>query len=81
MVGAVFLSEGIQKFLFPKLIVHGHADTVIPFHHGQRLYQLALEPKTFLRVERGHNDSPLELGDEFKMTVQKFVSEAVPKDY
>lgn len=73
-------AERIPTFLFPKLIVHGHADTVIPFQHGQRLYQLAVEPKTFLRVERGHNDSPLELGDEFKLAVQKFVAEAVPQE-
>jgi len=71
----------VPKFLFPKLIVHGHADTVVPFHHGQRLYQLSLEPKTFLKVNRGHNISPMELGLEFKETVRKFVTEAVPQDY
>lgn len=73
--------ELIPKFLFPKLIVHGHADTIVPFHHGQRLYQLALEPKTFVKVDRDHNASPLELGDEFKQTVKTFVTEAVPQDY
>ena len=72
--------ELVPNFLFPKLVVHGHADTVIPFQHGQRLFQLCLEPKTFLRVERGHNDSPMELGDEFKATVKKFVSDSVPQE-
>ena len=72
--------ELVPNFLFPKLVVHGHADTVIPYQHGQRLFQLCLEPKTFLRVERGHNDSPMELGDEFKAAVKKFVSESVPQE-
>jgi uncharacterized protein len=71
----------VPNFLFPKLIVHGHSDTVVPFHHGQRLYQLSLEPKTFLQVDRDHNASPLELGDEFNQTVQKFITDAVPQDY
>jgi fermentation-respiration switch protein FrsA (DUF1100 family) len=71
----------VPNFLFPKLVVHGHADRLVPFHHGQRLFQLSLEPKTFLKVDRGHNASPLELGDEFKQTVQKFVTESVPQDY
>ncbi len=34
----------------PVLIVHGDADTVIPFAQGERLYQLANEPKQFVRM-------------------------------
>jgi fermentation-respiration switch protein FrsA (DUF1100 family) len=34
----------------PLLILHGDADTVIPFHHGQMLFDMAGEPKTFVRM-------------------------------
>lgn len=34
----------------PVLIVHGDADTVIPFAQGERLYQLANEPKQFVQM-------------------------------
>ena len=34
----------------PVLIVHGDADTVIPFTQGQRLYALANRPKQFVRM-------------------------------
>jgi uncharacterized protein len=34
----------------PVLIVHGDADTVIPFAQGQRLYALANDPKMFIRM-------------------------------
>lgn len=34
----------------PVLIVHGDADTVIPFTQGQRLYALANQPKQFVRM-------------------------------
>jgi fermentation-respiration switch protein FrsA (DUF1100 family) len=32
------------------LIVHGDADTVIPFSQGERLYALANDPKQFVRM-------------------------------
>lgn len=34
----------------PVLIVHGDADTVIPFTQGERLYTLARDPKQFVRM-------------------------------
>lgn len=34
----------------PVLIVHGDADTVVPFEQGQRLFELANEPKQFVRM-------------------------------
>lgn len=68
----------IEKFLFPLLVVHSRSDTLIPFQHGQRLYQLAPEPKLFFESYGGHNASPLELGEEFKKTIKDFVTNAVP---
>lgn len=73
--------EAVPTFLFPKLIIHGQADTIIPIQHGQTLYQLCLEPKTFFAASGGHNTSPMELGQEFKDTVKSFVTEAVPTDF
>ena len=70
----------IQDFLFPKLILHGRADEVIPFHHGQKLFQAAHEPKIFVETIGGHNTSPLELGEKFKEKVRAFVSEALPQE-
>jgi fermentation-respiration switch protein FrsA (DUF1100 family) len=42
--------EWIDDVRMPVLIVHGDADTVIPFEHGQRLYTLANSPKHFVRM-------------------------------
>lgn len=71
----------VGRFLFPKLVVHGRPDVVVPYEHGQRLYQAASEPKEFLDVYRGHNVSPLGLGQEFKDVVKRFVLKSVPQDY
>lgn len=73
--------ERVKNFLFPKLVIHSRPDTVIPYHHGQRLFQLCPEPKKFLEFHRGHNTSPLELGDQFEQTVYEFITESVPSEY
>jgi fermentation-respiration switch protein FrsA (DUF1100 family) len=39
----------------PILILHGERDDVVPFHHGQRLYAAAREPKLFIETgPKGH---------------------------
>lgn len=41
----------------PVLIMHGTADSVIAFWHGEKLFKLANEPKQFVAVEGAdHND-------------------------
>jgi fermentation-respiration switch protein FrsA (DUF1100 family) len=42
--------DWIGSVRMPVLIVHGDADTVIPFTQGERLYALANEPKHFVRM-------------------------------
>ena len=39
----------------PLLIVHGTADHVVPFSHGQTLFEQAIEPKTFWAIEEGRH--------------------------
>jgi fermentation-respiration switch protein FrsA (DUF1100 family) len=49
----------IATFAGPTLIAHGDADTLIPFHHGEELFQAAAGPKKFVRLAgAGHNDLP-----------------------
>ena len=39
------------------LVVHGEADRIIPFRHGQRLFDAVQSPKQLLRVAGAdHND-------------------------
>ncbi len=41
----------------PVLVMHGRADRVVPFWHGERLYAMAHEPKQYLWSDNaGHND-------------------------
>lgn len=46
------------------LVIHGTRDPVVPFSMGQRLYEAAPEPKSFLPVEGGEHDSIFTSGGE-----------------
>jgi len=40
----------------PVLVVHSPEDEIIPYSHGQQLFQVAPEPKQFLELKGGHNE-------------------------
>jgi len=55
----------------PVLILHSRADSVIPFWHGQKLFELAHEPKQFFWAKNaGHND--MENAEGYLEALQKF---------
>jgi len=54
----------IKNVRSPILIIHGTRDEVVPFAMGQRLYQAAPEPKTFLPVEGARHNDVFEVGGE-----------------
>ena len=41
----------------PELIVHSRDDEIIPFHHGEAIFDAAGEPRTLLVLRGGHNDA------------------------
>jgi pimeloyl-ACP methyl ester carboxylesterase len=47
----------IKSITAPLMIVHGRNDRIVPFNHGEQLYESAISPHTFLQVDdAGHND-------------------------
>jgi uncharacterized protein len=48
--------ENLSLLSCPKLIIHSPEDEIIPFEHGQRLYEQAYQPKEFLSIRGGHNE-------------------------
>lgn len=46
----------LAKINCPVFVAHSPEDDVIPFRHGQRLYEAAGEPKAFLQMAGGHNE-------------------------
>ncbi len=48
----------VHAVTIPKLFIHSRADEIVPFRLGERLYQAAAQPKEFLEISGGHNDTP-----------------------
>jgi fermentation-respiration switch protein FrsA (DUF1100 family) len=65
--------DKIRRVQCPVLITHGTADTVVPFHQGERLFAAAPEPKKFMRMD-GHGHGPPNKDDFFE-TVKIFLAE------
>jgi len=65
----------IKNIKIPKLFIHSSIDEIVPIHLSRRLYDAALQPKSFTTVEGGHNticmDSPL----KFKESIALFIDE------
>jgi fermentation-respiration switch protein FrsA (DUF1100 family) len=59
----------------PLLILHGDRDEVVPFRLGQKLFEAAGQPKTFLAVPgAGHNDVYLVGGAAYWRAIADFLS-------
>ncbi len=41
----------------PILIIHSRDDEIIPFHHGEAIFESANEPRTLLTIRGTHNDA------------------------
>jgi uncharacterized protein len=65
----------------PVMIIHGTDDQVVPYHHGQMLYEHAREPKTFLTVEGGKHVTALTVyGHIYQQQVLEFFKQALSDD-
>ena len=59
----------------PVLVMHGRRDNVIPFTHGQRIFDAANPPKQNLWVDRaGHNDLFLTAGPRYFEALRSFTA-------
>jgi fermentation-respiration switch protein FrsA (DUF1100 family) len=64
----------IKQIHCPVLVIHGKRDEVIPFWHGERLFQEANEPKLSLWVEgAGHNNLFEVAGNRYGQALRDFV--------
>nr|WP_293347864.1 MULTISPECIES: alpha/beta hydrolase [unclassified Microcoleus] len=65
--------DKIGKVRSPVLVLHGKADRVVPFWHGEELFAAAKEPKLNFWVDRaGHNDLMEVAGDRYATTLRRF---------
>jgi hypothetical protein len=67
--------DKIGRVHCPVLIIHGTADEVIPFQHGEALFRAAHEPKrNWWVLNAGHNDLVYRVGPEYGRKLQEFAA-------
>jgi fermentation-respiration switch protein FrsA (DUF1100 family) len=67
-------AEWMTKVRAPVLVLHGDADSVIPFRLGRRLHDAIPGPKRFVTIPGGdHNDASPRSGEAYWDAVAEFV--------
>lgn len=70
----------IRQVLAPKLIIHGEQDELVPVAHGQRLFELAPEPKRLvLLAGAGHNNLVLVGGEPYLLAWRELLAQTAPR--
>jgi len=65
----------------PLLIMHGTADPVVPYAHGQRLFAEAKEPKTLWTVEgAGHTEALSKFGTTYRPMLVAFFKSCLAEE-
>ncbi|MBI2819353.1 MAG: alpha/beta hydrolase [Acidobacteria bacterium] len=70
--------ETIPRVRSPVLVVHSRQDEMIPFRHGQSLFQAANEPKAFLEISGDHNGGFLTSGPVYQEGLRSFLDAHLP---
>ncbi|HEY9806591.1 MAG TPA: alpha/beta hydrolase [Candidatus Obscuribacterales bacterium] len=65
--------DKIRRIHCPVLVIHGTADEIIPFQHGEQLFQAAHSPKQSFWVENAnHDDLVAVAGSSYAQKLQLF---------
>lgn len=68
----------LRQVSSPVLVIHSRQDELIPFNHGQRLFETAREPKMFLEITGDHNSGFLTSGPVYEEGLRQFLAEHLP---
>ena len=68
-------AEYLGRVACPVLIVHSRDDEIMPFNHGQQLFESAREPKKFLEITGTHNNGFITSGKCYEDGLHTFISQ------
>ncbi len=63
----------------PVLVVHSRDDEIIPFHHGEAIFEAANEERTLLAISGGHNDAFLTDERTYLEGMRAFLGARLPR--
>ena len=64
----------------PVLIIHSSDDEIVPFNHGEVIFQNANEPKSFMEISGSHNHGFLESKNQYISGLKNFLEEIDEKN-
>ena len=68
----------LKKIDSPLLIIHSQEDDFIPFAQGKDLYQLAQEPKSFLKIKGNHNEGFIFSMEIYEQALKTYIEKYLP---
>lgn len=69
--------DRLAKIDCPVLVIHSRQDQIVPFHHGQELFQAAREPKRFVEITGDHNTGIYYCQDVYLGAIRGFVDDCL----
>ncbi|MCK4351892.1 alpha/beta hydrolase [candidate division WOR-3 bacterium] len=67
----------IKSVDVPKLIIHSKDDEMIPFYHGEQLFQASKEPKELYALTGSHNEGFLIASYEYLENIKAFIERII----
>ena len=68
-------ARNIETVRCPVMIAHSRDDDIIPFAHGERIFEAAKEPKQFLEMRGSHNDGFIVTGTAYVDGLDAFLAQ------
>lgn len=63
----------LSQVQYPVLIIHSPHDDIVPYQHGEKLYEAANDPKSFLEITGDHNGGFFESGEVYRQGLDRFL--------
>jgi fermentation-respiration switch protein FrsA (DUF1100 family) len=67
-------AEKIQRVHCPVLVLHSPDDEIMPFHLGEKVFQLAHQPKRFLSMKGDHNYGFIRSQPQYEQELAKWLN-------
>lgn len=72
-------AEYVKGVRCPVLVIHSRTDGMIAFHHGEKIFAAAPEPKWFLEIHGTHNSGFVESDDIYRPAMEQLFAEVLGK--
>lgn len=71
-------AEYIARTNCPILVIHNAKDELVPFRHGQKLFEVAHEPKEFMKTIGTHNELDWASREKYEESIKSFILRFLP---